>query len=82
MKGEIMMRERTNSLLIVELFRKGEKRKERQKEKKEVAQLEAFKESTKERSPVRKEEEGWEDIKRNKSGIQGSDERNERTKKG
>lgn len=45
MKGEIMMRERTNNLPIVELFRKGEKRKERQKEKKEVEQLEAFKES-------------------------------------
>lgn len=63
-KGEILIKETANSLPIVELFKKGEKKKKRQEEK-EVKQLKAFKKSTKvERSPIRKKKGGWEDIVR------------------
>lgn len=45
-KKEILRRERTNSLPIVKLFKRGKKKKERQEEKNEVEELEAFKKST------------------------------------
>lgn len=51
------MRKRSNSLLIVELFKRKKNRKERQEEKKKMKRMEAFKKSTKvKRSPVRKKE--------------------------
>lgn len=59
-KVERLARERSNSLPIVDLFKRGEKRKEREEEKKDREKAEAFKRNTKvERSPVRKKEEGW-----------------------
>lgn len=80
-KGEILRMERANNLLLVESFKREEKRKERQKEKKEVEGLEAFKKNTRvERSPVRKEEEGHR--KGNESEIQGDNEEDERTEGG
>lgn len=56
MKGEILRRKRSNSLPIVELFKRGEKRKERQEEKKEE-EVEAFNKNTRMvKSSMRKEE--------------------------
>lgn len=58
-----MTRERSNSLPIIDLFKREEKRKEREKEKKDMEGMEAFKRSTKvERSPVRKKERGSKDL--------------------
>ncbi|XP_070527383.1 uncharacterized protein PF3D7_1120000-like [Cardiocondyla obscurior] len=59
-KVEMLMRERSNSLLIMEVWKQGEKRKETQKEK-EVEGLEGFKKSVKVyRSLVKTMEEGGE----------------------
>lgn len=64
-KVERLTRERLNSLPIVDLFKREEKRKEREKEKKDMERMEAFKRSTKvERSPVKKKERGSKDLLR------------------
>lgn len=64
-KVERLTRERSNSLPIVDLFKREEKRKEREKEKKDMEGMEAFKRSTKvERSPVRKKERGSKNLLR------------------
>lgn len=61
--AERLKRERANSLPLVECLKRGEKRKERQEEKKEMMEIEVFRKSTRvERSPVRGEEGGWSDI--------------------
>lgn len=62
-KVERLTRERSNSLPIVDLFKREEKWKERVKEKKDMEGMEAFKRSTKvERSPVRKKKRGSKDL--------------------
>lgn len=64
-KVERLTRERANSLPIIDLFKREEKRKEREKEKKDMEGMEAFKRSTKvERSPVRKKERDSKDLLR------------------
>lgn len=56
-KGKLLSRERTNSRPIIEIFKRGKKRKE---EKAKMVGLEAFKKSTRmERSSVRREKGGW-----------------------
>ncbi|XP_070527388.1 uncharacterized protein PF3D7_1120000-like [Cardiocondyla obscurior] len=58
-KVEMLMRKRSNSLPIIEAWKQGEKRKERQEEKGEVEGLEGFRKSVKVyRSPVKTTEEG------------------------
>jgi len=60
---ERLTRERANSMPLLEVFKRGEKRKERQEEEREVEGVEAFKKSSKvERSPVKGVGGGWEDI--------------------
>lgn len=57
------MRERANSLPIGVLFKRAEKRKERQDEEEEGEGLEVFKRSTKmEKSSVKKEEGEWMEV--------------------
>lgn len=51
-RGKVI-RERANSLPLMELFKRGEKRKERQKER-EIEEIEVFRKSSKvERSPIK-----------------------------
>ncbi|XP_070510411.1 MAP7 domain-containing protein 2-like [Cardiocondyla obscurior] len=60
-KVELLRRERSNSLPIMEAWKQGEKRKERQEEKGEIEGLEGFRKSVKVyRSPVKATEEGGE----------------------
>ncbi|XP_070528267.1 uncharacterized protein PF3D7_1120000-like [Cardiocondyla obscurior] len=60
-KMEILKKERSNSLPIMEAWKQGEKRKDRQEEKGEVEGLEGFRKSVKVyRSPVKATEEGGE----------------------
>ncbi|KAL0124114.1 hypothetical protein PUN28_006132 [Cardiocondyla obscurior] len=48
-KVELLRRERANSLPIMEAWKQGEKRKERQEEKGEIEGLEGFRKSVKDR---------------------------------
>ncbi|XP_070529770.1 uncharacterized protein PF3D7_1120000-like [Cardiocondyla obscurior] len=60
-KVELLRRERANSLPIMEAWKQGEKRKERQEKKGEIEGLEGFRKSVKVyRSPVKATEEGGE----------------------
>ncbi|XP_070518839.1 golgin subfamily A member 6-like protein 25 [Cardiocondyla obscurior] len=60
-KVEILRRERSNSLPIMEAWKQGEKRKERQEERGEIEGLEGFRKSVKVyRSPVKTTEESGE----------------------
>ncbi|XP_070521640.1 uncharacterized protein PF3D7_1120000-like [Cardiocondyla obscurior] len=60
-KVEMLMRERSNSLPIMEAWKQGEKRKERQEEIGEIEELERFRKSVKVyTSPVKTTEEGGE----------------------
>ena len=63
--GKDMMRDRANSMPLLELFKRGEKRKERLGEDAGVAQGEIFKRSSlMKRSPEKQEEVGWKEILR------------------
>ncbi|XP_070515397.1 MAP7 domain-containing protein 2-like [Cardiocondyla obscurior] len=60
-KVEILRRERSNSLLIMEAWKQGEKRKERQEKRGKIEGLEGFRKSVKVyRSPVKTTEESGE----------------------
>ncbi|XP_070513040.1 uncharacterized protein PF3D7_1120000-like [Cardiocondyla obscurior] len=60
-KVEMLKRERANSMPILEAWKQGEKRKERQEEKSEIEGLEGFRKSVKVyRSPVKATGEGGE----------------------
>ncbi|XP_070517898.1 uncharacterized protein [Cardiocondyla obscurior] len=60
-KGELLRRERANSLPIMEAWKQGEKKKERQEEKGKIEGLEGFRKNVKVyRSPVKATEEGGE----------------------
>lgn len=57
-----MMRERANSMSLIELFKRREKRKERQGEEMEIEEKEVFKKSSKIKRPERQEEGGLKEI--------------------
>ena len=64
-KAESLMRDRANSMPLLELFKRGEKRKERLEEDVGVGEGEIFKRSSMmERSPVRQEEGGLKEMLR------------------
>lgn len=63
MNIERLVRERANSMPLLEMFKRGKKRKKKQEEAREIEGMDAFKRSTKiERSPVKEVGGGWEDI--------------------
>lgn len=65
MNVERLIRERANSMPLLEMSRRREKKQERQEEEREMEGIEAFRKSTKvERSLVRGVGGGWEDIVR------------------
>lgn len=45
--AEGLMRERANSLPLIEIFKREKKRRERQEDEKEIEEMEAFRKSTK-----------------------------------
>lgn len=63
MNIERLVRERANSMPLLEMFKRRKKRKKKQEEAREIEGMDAFKRSTKiERSPVKEVGGGWEDI--------------------
>lgn len=63
MNIERLVREKANSMPLLEMFKRGKKRKKKQEEARKIEGMDAFKKSTKiERSPVKEVGGGWEDI--------------------